>query len=103
METVLQQKSALVDIPLDSFQCRRSVLDKEQKGMVGRPMTSHVDRPMTSHVGRPKTCDMTWSRGNNHVSKFDGKARMRHLEAVRARIVRAREICGDDYLVRGKK
>jgi hypothetical protein len=95
MEAVLRQKSALVDIPSNSSQYRRSVLDKEQQGMVGRPMTSHV--------GRPKTCDMTWSRGNNHVSKFDGKAQMRHLEAVRARIVRAREIRGDDYLVRGKE
>ena len=41
MEAVLQQKSTLVDIPLDSFQCRRSVLDKEGQSAVGSGCSSH--------------------------------------------------------------
>lgn len=38
-------------------------------------------------VGWPTSYNKACSRANNKVSKFDGKARVCHLEAVKARII----------------
>jgi hypothetical protein len=76
METVLANKSALVDIPVNSPQCRRSVLEECKNGQVGGPT---------------KRYEVAWSQNDNRVSDLNEKARKRHLEAVKARIIRNRQ------------
>jgi hypothetical protein len=76
METVLANKSALVDIPVNSSQCRRSVLEECKNGQVGGPT---------------KRYEVAWSQNDNRVSDLNEKARKRHLEAVKARIIRNRQ------------
>jgi hypothetical protein len=83
VDDVLQVRSALIDIPPNSTQPRRSVLEKTSNRKVGAP-TDHETR---------------WTRHNNRVSTYDKKARIRHSEAVKARILRARE----RNLVRGRE
>ena len=55
-----------------------------------------------ARVGKPTKRETTWAQHGGKVDTHDAKARMRHLEAVRARIMRAR---GRDKesLVRGRE
>ena len=45
--------------------------------------------------------DTLWSQGNSHVHKLDRKARICHLETVKARV--RRDHMAGEYLVRGKE
>jgi len=88
MDIIVLERSGVVDIPPNPPQPRRSVLEE-----VG----NHEAR-----VGKPTKRETTWAQHGGKVDTHDAKARMRHLEAVRARIMRAR---GRDKesLVRGRE
>ena len=45
--------------------------------------------------------DTVWSQGNSYIHKFDRKAQIRHLEAVKARV--RRDHMAEEYLVSGKE
>ena len=77
MEAVIHARSALVDISPNLPQPGRSVLKDTGNG-----------RPI---VGKPTKQDMTWTQHGGRVDMHDKKARLRHLEAVRARIMRAHD------------
>jgi len=85
MEAVLQATLALIDIQENSSQYCRSVLDKNGHRIVGRP---------TKH-------DVMWSQGENRFSKYNDKARVRDLEMVKGKIVRACDV--RKYVVRGRE
>ena len=82
------------------------MLDKEGQSAVGGGCPSHLGmrsqgrcemRSQSRHGGH----DTVWSQGNSYVHKLDRKARIRHLEAVKARVRRDR--MAGEYLVRGKE
>ena len=52
-------------------------------------------------VGGPTKHDVMWSQGENRFSKYNDKAKVRHLEMVKGRIVRARD--ARKYLVGGRE
>lgn len=74
LETVLMKKSESVKIPNKLTQYHRSVLGENRTRMVGMPT---------------KQYNTSWSQGKNHVRGTDKKARMRHLKAIKTRIMQA--------------
>ena len=81
-------------------------MDKEVQSAMGGGCPSHLGmrsqgRCQMWSQSRHGGHDTVWSQGNSYVHKLDRKARIRHLEAVKARVRRDR--MAGEYLVRGKE